>query len=195
VAAYWVRLVRSGNTFTGFASADGVSWTQVGAINVTMAGNALQGLAVTAHNNTTLNTSTFDNVSVNKPVTVSFEAEAGGNTIAGAARVASCSACSGGQKAGFIGNGSANFGAINNVNVPADGDYRMQIDYLVNGSRSFSISVSGGPALQLSLSGSSFSIPATTTITVPLRAGSNTVRFGNDTAFAPDLDRIVISGP
>src|SRR5262249_36648753 len=65
VAPYWVRLTRSGNTFTGFASADGVSWTQMGAINVTMAGNALQGLAVTAHNNSTLNNSTFENVSVN----------------------------------------------------------------------------------------------------------------------------------
>ena len=195
VAPYWVRLTRSGNTFTGFASADGVSWTQVGAINVIMASNALQGLAVTAHNNSTLNTSTFDNVSVNKPVTVSFEAEASGNTLAGAARVASCSACSGGQKVGFIGNGSANFVSINDVNAPVDGDYQMQIDYLVNGTRSFSISINGGPALQLSLSGASFSIPASATITVPLRAGSNTIRFGNDAAFAPDLDRIVISGP
>jgi len=128
-------------------------------------------------------------------VTISIEAEASGNTIAGAARVASCSACSGGQKLGFIGNGSANFVTINNVNVPVNGIYRMQIDYLVNGTRSFSISINGGPAQQLSLSGTSFSIPVSTTIMVSLRAGSNTIRFGNDTAFAPDLDRIVISGP
>jgi len=63
-APYWVRLVRSGNTFTGFASADGVTWTQVGSITVTMASNAQEGLAVTAHNNAALNTSTFDNVTV-----------------------------------------------------------------------------------------------------------------------------------
>jgi hypothetical protein len=61
-APYWVRLVRSGNTFTGYASADGTSWTQVGSVSVTMAASALEGLAVTAHNNTQLNTSTFDNV-------------------------------------------------------------------------------------------------------------------------------------
>ena len=66
-APYWVRIQRSGSTFTGFASADGVSWTQVGTINVTMASNALQGLSVTAHNNTALNTSTFDNVTVSTP--------------------------------------------------------------------------------------------------------------------------------
>src|SRR5262249_57863053 len=135
-APYWARLVRSGNTFTAFASADGVSWTQVGAINVTMASNALQGLAVTAHNNTTLNTTTFDNVGINKPVTISIEAEAGGNTLGGAARAASCSTCSGGQKIRFIGNGSANFVTINYVNAPVSGDFRMQIDYLVDGTRS-----------------------------------------------------------
>src|SRR5207244_5478717 len=27
---YWVKLVRSGNTFSGYASADGVNWAQVG---------------------------------------------------------------------------------------------------------------------------------------------------------------------
>jgi hypothetical protein len=67
VAPYWVRLARSGSTFTGFSSADGVTWTQVGTINVIMAGSALEGLAVTSHNNTVLNTSSFDNVSVSAP--------------------------------------------------------------------------------------------------------------------------------
>jgi len=67
VAPYWVRLVRSGSTFTGFSSADGVTWTQVGTISVTMAANALEGLSVTAHDNTALNTSTFDNVTVSTP--------------------------------------------------------------------------------------------------------------------------------
>ncbi len=61
-APYWVRLTRSGNTFTGFSSPDGANWTQVGTITVTMAANAPEGLAVTSHDNTQLNTSTFDNV-------------------------------------------------------------------------------------------------------------------------------------
>jgi hypothetical protein len=63
-APYWVRLVRSGSTFTGFTSADGVSWAQVGTISVTMANSALAGLAVTAHNNVVLNASTFDSVTI-----------------------------------------------------------------------------------------------------------------------------------
>ena len=64
VAPYWVRLARSGSTFTGSTSADGVTWTPVGTINVTMASGAQAGLSVTAHNNTALNTSTFDNVNI-----------------------------------------------------------------------------------------------------------------------------------
>jgi hypothetical protein len=61
VAPYWVKLVRAGNTFTGFSSADGVTWTQVGSTNVTMSATETVGLAVCAHNNAALNTSTFDN--------------------------------------------------------------------------------------------------------------------------------------
>jgi hypothetical protein len=67
VAPYWVRLVRSGNTFTGYSSADGVTWTQVGSISLTMANSATAGLVVTAHNNTLLNTSTFDNIGITTP--------------------------------------------------------------------------------------------------------------------------------
>jgi hypothetical protein len=64
VPPHWVRLVRSGNTFTGFASPDGSTWTQVGSTNVTMSTGALTGLAVTSHDNTRLNTATFGNVSL-----------------------------------------------------------------------------------------------------------------------------------
>ena len=61
-APYWVRLVRSGNTFTAYSSANGTSWTQVTSTNVTMAASVRAGLAVCAHDNTALNTSMFDNV-------------------------------------------------------------------------------------------------------------------------------------
>ncbi|HTR41802.1 MAG TPA: glycoside hydrolase family 66 protein, partial [Pseudomonadales bacterium] len=64
---YWVRLVRSAtNSFSGYYSADGTNWTQIGAgITIPMGASALTGLAVTAHNNTTNCTASFDNVSVN----------------------------------------------------------------------------------------------------------------------------------
>jgi regulation of enolase protein 1 (concanavalin A-like superfamily) len=62
---YWVKLVRSGNTFTGYASADGSNWVQVGTTaTIGMAQNVYIGLAVSANNNSVLATATFDNVSV-----------------------------------------------------------------------------------------------------------------------------------
>jgi regulation of enolase protein 1 (concanavalin A-like superfamily) len=67
VAPYWVRLVRAGNTFTGYRSADGVTWTQVGSISATMASGVTAGLAVCSHNTAALSTSTFDNVSISTP--------------------------------------------------------------------------------------------------------------------------------
>ena len=61
----YVRLVRSGNSFTGFHSPDGISWTQLGAAqNIPMGQTIYVGLAVTSHNDGVLNFSTFDNVQV-----------------------------------------------------------------------------------------------------------------------------------
>ena len=64
---YWVKLVRSGSTFSGYASQDGVDWTQVGSnVTISMAQNVYVGLAVSSGASaTTVSTATFDNVSVN----------------------------------------------------------------------------------------------------------------------------------
>ena len=61
---YWVRLTRSGNTFTAYSSADGDTWTLVGTAIVTMGSTVNIGLAVTASDNNQVNISTFQNVSV-----------------------------------------------------------------------------------------------------------------------------------
>jgi chitodextrinase/regulation of enolase protein 1 (concanavalin A-like superfamily) len=63
-APYWLRVVRAGSTFTAYASPDGNTWTQYGQYTITMASQAYVGLAVTSHNNATLGTAVFDNVTV-----------------------------------------------------------------------------------------------------------------------------------
>jgi len=59
----WVKVVRDGGAFSGYYSTDGLNWTQIGQWEtVTMPTTALAGLAVTAHDDSLLNTSTFNNV-------------------------------------------------------------------------------------------------------------------------------------
>jgi len=61
-APYWVKLARSGNTFTGYRSPDGVNWTAQGSATIAMSGTVYAGLAVTAHTTALLCAPTFDNV-------------------------------------------------------------------------------------------------------------------------------------
>jgi hypothetical protein len=64
-APIWVRLSRSGSSFSGYYSTDGATWTQIGtATTITMGTSVLAGLAVCAHANADLATATFNSVSV-----------------------------------------------------------------------------------------------------------------------------------
>lgn len=60
----WIRVVRGGDTITGFYSSDGSTWTQLYSLNLPMASNVHVGLALCSHNNTTLNTAIIDNVTI-----------------------------------------------------------------------------------------------------------------------------------
>jgi len=65
---YWVKVSRSGSTFTSYASPDGGNWTQLGASQtISMAQNVYVGLAVNSGSTTATATATFDNVSLTQP--------------------------------------------------------------------------------------------------------------------------------
>jgi alpha-galactosidase len=124
---------------------------------------------------------------------VAIEADLGGNTIAGAATVGSCSGCPDGNKVRFIGNGAGNFVTINNVDEPKAGSYPLTISYCLDGSRTFDVSVNGGAGTSVALTGTSWQAPAQDTMTVSLNAGANSIRFANSTAYAPDLAEITVA--
>ena len=63
-APRWVKLQRSGNLFSAYESADGVTWTLVGTETIPMAATVYVGLAVTSHTTAASATCTFDNVSI-----------------------------------------------------------------------------------------------------------------------------------
>ena len=64
IAPYWVKLVRSGSTISGYSSANGTTWSLQSTATITMASSALVGLAVDSANSGSLSAVTFDNVSV-----------------------------------------------------------------------------------------------------------------------------------
>ena len=125
------------------------------------------------------------------PTWTTYEAE--NATLAGTASAPYCEYCSGAGEAGNLGGGSGNTVTFTNVNVDRAGTYLMEVDYLTAAPRSFFISVNGGSGTELALNGSSWWLPASTVIPVQLQAGSNTIEFGNDTGYAPALDRIAIA--
>lgn len=86
VAPYWVKMVRSGNTFTAYSSANGSAWTLVGSDTITMTPNVYVGLALTSHNNTALCTATIESVNATPSITVTSPAS--GATFAAPAAIA-----------------------------------------------------------------------------------------------------------
>jgi hypothetical protein len=63
-APRWVRLVRSGSSFSAYVSADGASWTLVATDTIGMGATIYVGVAVSSHTNAALCTATFDSVTV-----------------------------------------------------------------------------------------------------------------------------------
>lgn len=60
----WVRLVRTGNTITGYKSTDGTNWTAVNSRSISMAANIYVGFAVASGNTNSANTASFTSTTV-----------------------------------------------------------------------------------------------------------------------------------
>jgi len=60
----WVRIVRSGSTFTASRSTNGTTWTTISSATITMATNCYIGLNVASGTAGTGNTSSFDSITV-----------------------------------------------------------------------------------------------------------------------------------
>ncbi len=58
----WLRITRSGNTFTAYTSSDGIAWVLIPGSSITLAlpSTMLEGIAATSHNSQALSTVVFD---------------------------------------------------------------------------------------------------------------------------------------
>ncbi len=63
----WLKLVRKGNEFCGFESADGVAWQPSGKVTLDLPAATLAGLTASSHKSNILTKVTFDSVSISAP--------------------------------------------------------------------------------------------------------------------------------
>ncbi|WP_328914039.1 MULTISPECIES: glycoside hydrolase family 75 protein [unclassified Streptomyces] len=119
----------------------------------------------------------------------SYEAEAA--ALAGGTTITSCAHCSGGQKLSYLGNGGT--ATFNNVTEPAAGSYTMSISFMsVGQARTAVVTVNGVNQTVSFPETPDYNTVVTKNVTVQLKAGSNTIKFSNPSAGAPNLDRIVV---
>jgi len=74
-APQWVRLTRSGNTFTGEYSADGNNWDLVGSVTMPMSTEVYIGFCLTSHNASARGTANFSNVDISGTVTGDWQSQ------------------------------------------------------------------------------------------------------------------------
>ncbi|PGG99989.1 hypothetical protein AJ79_08351 [Helicocarpus griseus UAMH5409] len=115
-------------------------------------------------------------------------------TLGNDARVISCSACSGGEAAGYIGGGAG--GTVLFADVRSDVDTRttIRVKYLNgdSGERYSGVRVNGGEVQRMAFLPRSGD-PGSSTLHVDLRAGANEIVVeGLDGGWGGDLDRLMV---
>ena len=63
----WLKLVRKGNAFSGFESADGVAWQPSGRVTLDLPAATVAGLTASSHKTNILTKATFDNAVITGP--------------------------------------------------------------------------------------------------------------------------------
>jgi hypothetical protein len=80
------------------------------------------------------------------------------------------------------------------VNILLAGTYMMEVHYASGVTRSLYWSVNDGPAPSVAVNSGGWDRIGTFRASVQLNAGLNTIRFFNNSAAGPDLDRLVFTG-
>ncbi|GAA0485902.1 hypothetical protein Ade02nite_09520 [Paractinoplanes deccanensis] len=122
---------------------------------------------------------------------VGYEAE--NASLAYGASIADCEACSGGKKVGNLYNGGAV--QFRTVVVPRSGTYQVNVRYVSGDPRSITVSANGtNPVTIAPPSSGGWGLPATATLPLQLKAGTNTVELDSSTTvYAPDIDRLEVA--
>jgi hypothetical protein len=129
---------------------------------------------------------------------ISVEAESA--TLGGGAQTSTrCTTCSRGTEVRFIGGTGSSSGTVtfSGLRIPTAATYHLTIAYVLGDApRSFFVSVNGGAATEVACSDFSagWQAPKNRIVDIVLPAGTDSIRFANSGADAPDLDKITL-GP
>jgi hypothetical protein len=211
--AQTIRIILNGADLTEFsapASRAGAAHVEVDCTVFMTAGiNCITLKPTSAAAPDRLNFTLIDAPPTNGPVS-SYEAEAPGNTVAGAAAVMEDPAASGGKYVGSIGNGAGNFLQFHDIRVGKGGIYRLVVQFAnaeFRGGHSYNsqivdrwaeIRVNGqNPQKVYFRNTFAWNNYQTRVVDVKLAAGRNTIEFTNPIigVFAPNIDRIQIAAP
>lgn len=105
-----------------------------------------------------------------------------------------CKGCSTGHEVVNLGLGKDNAVTLDNVYADRAGTFRMEINAATNRSSDLFYQVNNDVPTSVKVGGGSFDLPSSTSVLVKLAAGYNSIRFGNPTGIAPNLDQIGMSG-
>jgi len=125
---------------------------------------------------------------------VPLEAESVDTGRTGRTHLQLCLACSGSYQVVGLGGGAGNSVMYRNVEVAADGTYRLELDHTAGAATSVSVSVNGAAAVDIPIAADNPDVPIATAIPVALHAGANTVTLFSNAAKGPGIDRIAV-GP
>lgn len=98
--------------------------------------------------------------------------------------------CSGGYKAGWLGNSEKNDLQWRNVYSEKGGDYYLTIAYISGENRNITVSVNGKKVKTFSVNSGGWDKVGKKEITITLEKGQNVIRLSNPSAWMPDLDYI-----
>jgi alpha-glucosidase len=125
-----------------------------------------------------------------KPNVKKYEAESHDNMFSGSISVINSVQCSGRKYIGQIGKES--FIRFQKIDVSKTGTYAMTVFYVASEARSSYIKVNDGDALMYQFNSTGGNSMGFVTILVYLTQGMNTIEFGNELEYSPNIDRITI---
>lgn len=125
-----------------------------------------------------------------KPIVNKYEAESRDNIFSGSLSVINSVQCSGRKYISQI--GKTNFLRFQKVEATKTGTYAMTVFYVASEARSSYIKINGGDALMYQFNSTGGNSMGFVTVLIELEKGMNTIEFGNELEYCPNIDRITI---